>query len=226
MRILILVVVSFLEFFLISCREQPKNVQESVSEDSVILLKAESFEVDNKKKKVVVDSFLSKPFDLQKFKKRKGQSHSGDADRKTYYFKPEFKGFYYGYFMFPPIFEGYIGNSMKDTVYIENAFRIVTYKPIHKNQFDYIDNGEELIEVTAKYNDFDLPELAFIGLDTIEIKNRLGEKLFLKKNHLVYAYQDKVLILRLEKDKVDGLKYVRLNMQAIDFKQWPVLFEY
>ncbi|MES2656603.1 MAG: hypothetical protein V4620_13495 [Bacteroidota bacterium] len=160
-----------------------------------------------------LNTFLKAPFDLQKFKQKKGQSNSGGAYNKKYYLKPKVKGMYYSFFLFQPLI-GYVyshdGNKqIKDRK--ENGLEIVTYKPNGEYFESYFDPTETLIEVTARYNDYDLPELAFIGLDTLTIKNRLGTSFIAKSNCMLYYKNNCVLTLHIEKGMVDWLKYTRLK---------------
>jgi hypothetical protein len=161
-----------------------------------------------------IDSFLLNPFDLYKFKQKVGQSNSGGASYRPYYFRPAYKGVFY-YFMFFNRIEGYLGTNKQRKIKLERGLILTTYKPEGKYREIYLDPTEELIEVIANYNSFELPELAFVGLDTLEIKERLGEKTFIRDNCFVYAHKDRALILGLEGRTVKWLKYVHLSRNLI-----------
>jgi len=62
--------------------------------------------------------------------------------------------------------------------------------------------------VKARFNDFDLPELAFVGIDSATIIQKFGDTDFYNKNCLVYNYKNYVLILKIEKEKVKWFKYL------------------
>jgi len=156
-----------------------------------------------------IDSFLIKPFDLYKFKEKVGQSNSGGVERKPYYFRPNYNGMYYSFYFFN--FKGYVGTNKNAFLKMEMGLNITTFKPLGKYKDEYLDPTEELIEVEAKLNYIDLPELAFVGLDTIEIKKQLGEKSFFKENCFVYTYKDRALILGLNGKTIKWLKYVHLR---------------
>jgi hypothetical protein len=159
-----------------------------------------------------MDSFLLHPFDLQKFKKKKGYAQGAGWKGETYFYKPDYKGIYYGFIMFPPAFKGYLGENIKDTVDMENSFELTTYKPLGKYLDSYLDPGEILIELKAKYNDFDLPELAFIGLDTNEVIKRIDVNYFIKDSCMVYTFNNAALILKIDnRNKTEWLKYEKLN---------------
>lgn len=158
-----------------------------------------------------VDDLLKKPFDLQKFKEAKGQSNSGGATKRSYYFKPDTAGMYYSFFLFPCLC-GYIGETPNKNVHMEDGLQIVTYKPNGKYKADYLDPTETLIEVIARFNDNDLPELAFVGLDTVKIKQRLGDNFIRKDNCFIYTKDKSALTLKIKGKTVEWLKYTRLNI--------------
>ena len=162
-----------------------------------------------------VDNLLTTPFDLQNFKKVKGQSNSGGASKKLYYFKPDTKGMYYRFFLFQPL-TGYkyvAGGKRTIEVRLQNGLQIITFKPFGKYQYDYSDPTETLIEVIAHYNDKNLQELAFIGLDTLSIKSKLGNKFLRKGGCFIFHYDKNVLTLKIKNGTVDWLKYTRLNFK-------------
>jgi hypothetical protein len=159
------------------------------------------------------NTFLQKPVDLQQFKKAKGPSNSGIADIQQYYFKPAEKGVYFRFFIFrsPNTFIYSGTENKKQHVPYGTGFQIVTYKPPGKYRDAYLDPTEMLIEVTASYNDPDLPELAFVGLDTVTIKKKLGNHFIRKDNYFIYSADNNVLILNITEGVVKCLKYTRLN---------------
>ena len=158
-----------------------------------------------------VDDLLTKPFDLQKFKKIKGESNSGGATKKSYYFKPDTVGMYYGFMLFKPLY-GYIGETPSKDIFLENGLEIITYKPFGKYKDKYIDPTETLIEVIARFNDNDLPELAFVGLDTVKIKKKLGDNFLRKDSCFIYTKDKNALTLKVKGRTVEWLKYTRLNI--------------
>lgn len=166
-----------------------------------------SFQTDSK----TIDDLLKKPFDLQKFKKARGQSNSGGAAKKPYYFKPDTAGMYYGFFLFNCLC-GYIGETPSKDIHLENGLKIITYKPLGKYKYDYFDPTETLIEVVAHFNDNDLPELAFVGLDTVKIKKKLGDNFLRKDNCFIYTKDKMALTLKISGKRVEWLKYTRLNI--------------
>ena len=185
---------------------------------TVILTTSFSFQTGK-----TVNDLLTNPFDLQKFKKAKGQSNSSGATKKTYYFKPDAKGIYYRFFLFRP-FTGYkYVSSEKRTieVYLENGLEIITYKSLGKYQDDYLDPTETIIEVIARYNDKDLPELAFVGLDTLALQNKLGNKFLRKDNCFIYYKAKNALTFKISNGRVDWLKYSKLNIELTE-KNIPI----
>lgn len=162
------------------------------------------------------DSFLLCPFDLYKFKKKKGGSLGGGADGQSYFFKPGFKGFYWGYMMFGDgMGKGYIGKNKKDTVEMDNAIDIITYRP-KEYGYSWDCPGEVLIRVIENCNDFDLPEMAFVGLDTTDVAKKLGSGYYVKDSCMVYSKNNVALILKINDwKKVGWLKYVLLKEALI-----------
>lgn len=157
--------------------------------------------------------FLKTPFDLQKFKQKKVGANSHGADYKKYYLKPKVKGMYYSFFLFERL-KGYQfnpdGKSQREVVK-HNDLGIVTYKPKGKYYYDYLDPTEILIELVTRYNDIDLPELAFIGLSVKTIKDKLGNSFINKSDHMIYYKDNYVLILQIKNGMVSWLRYIRLN---------------
>jgi len=137
-----------------------------------------------------LNKFLIKPFALFEFKKKKGMSNSGGVEAKKYYYKPNKKGMYYQYFFFSKL-KGYIGRNKNNILRKKDGLIITVYKKLGKYQYEYNDPTEELIEVKAKFNDFDLPELAMVGLDSNIIIERFGHPDIFQTNNIVYQYENK-----------------------------------
>ncbi|MGL4599789.1 MAG: hypothetical protein ACRCYO_19845 [Bacteroidia bacterium] len=220
---------------LVACNNQTTTQPDSVSSNSNTKLttdttpKEDTLQIKNKTSEDVVkklsytDSLLLNPFDLYKFKRKVGQSNSGGAGKRAYRFKPEYDGLYYAFFIFSR-HEGYLGTRKQDTLYQLDGLKIVTYKPLGKYQNEYFDPTEELIEVEAKLNNFKLPELAFVGLKKTEITKRLGLPTLEKNNCLVYTYADRVLILKINNDRVSWLRYAHLKSALTDDKGFDKLY--
>lgn len=162
------------------------------------------------------DALLKNPFDLQKFKKAKGPSNSGGANAQPYYYQPDVKGVYFRFFLFIGKM-GYVYTGSEDkkhTVQAGTGLQIITYKPLGKYRDDYFDPTETLIEVVASYNDPDLPELAFVGLDTVIIKKKLGDNFVREDNCFIYAKDNNTMVLKISDGVVKCLKYTRLNRKV------------
>lgn len=151
------------------------------------------------------DDLLDQPFDVQKFKKKKGQSNSGGG-KESYFYKPPGKGVYWRFFLFRTRMDG-IGELRA----LEQGISIVTFKPNGPYQESYFDPSEVLIQVATCFNDKDLPELAFIGLDTTAVKQKLGDHFLRKEGCFIYTKEKNVLVLKLKGKTVTWLNYVRLN---------------
>jgi hypothetical protein len=153
-----------------------------------------------------IDGLLKAPFDLQQFKKKKGQSNSGRRKPEPYYFKPTAKGMYFGFFLFR------INSDNPDYAWMtEQGISIITYKPYGKYQNDYLDPTETLIEIQTRCNDDYLPELAFIGMDSLKIKHKLGDPFLRKNNCFIYSKGTSSLVLKFANKSVMWVKYTHLN---------------
>lgn len=171
------------------------------------------------------DSFLMHPFDLYQFKLKKNGSHSSGAYFKGYHFKPTGKGVGYSFFLFTPKEVnyvsgglemrhekvGYIGTNKERLSFLEDGLIIKTFQPNDKYQHKYRNPNELLIEVEAKHNDFDLPELVFIGLSTNQVREILGKETFIKNDCLVYTKDNIALMLKISADGIKWLRYIVLS---------------
>jgi hypothetical protein len=159
-----------------------------------------------------LEKFLAKPFDLQAFKKKKHGANSTVVKQKTYYSKPAVKGIYYDFFLFEKG-GGYIGKVPGTDLRLEDGLVITTFKPPGKNQHMYLDAAETLIELTSRYNDPDLPELAFHGIDTTQVKTKLGEPGIRKPGWIIYASGTNALLLHETRGRINFLRFIRLNFK-------------
>ncbi len=159
-----------------------------------------------------IQDLLNNPFDLQKFKKKKGQSNSGGAPKKTYYYKPNEKGFMMRFMLFPP-YGGYMGKDTSFLIKYPEAITLITFKPNGKHQDMFLDPNETLIEILLRLNDKDLPELSFVGLDTTVIKEKLGSDFFRKDNCFIYANKKASITLKINGKMIQWVKYTRLNFE-------------
>ena len=179
----------------------------------IIILVIASITLSSFQERPDIDSFLKNPFDLQKFKKKKGSSNSGLVRPQDYFYKPKEKGVFFRFFLFYP--RGFIydrNENKKIYVRPSDGLEVVTYKPLGKYRDTFIDPTETPIQVTANYNDPDLPELALVGLDSITIKKKLGEPLVRKDSCYIYLHKEYGLALRVSKGVVEWLHYLRANV--------------
>jgi hypothetical protein len=221
-------------FFIVSCTADStknKNAQQSVpqTKTSGDTLDESSHDVtkiieENLPKPITnIDSFLLNPVDLYAFKQRVGSSNSGGGDQRLFYFRPSYRGMYYSFFLFSR--GGYRGTNKERTLFRENGLRITTYKRLNKYQYQFLDPTEELIDLEARLNNIYMPELTFVGLDTLTIKKLLGEPDFRKNNCFVYTHKDRVLLLGLRENWTDWLRYTLLKKPLSDDKEFDGLYE-
>lgn len=170
------------------------------------------------------NAFLDNPFDLFQFKQTKKMSNSGGGKHEDYYLKPKKEGMYYRYFLFSNL-QGYLGTNKNKIILKENGLAITVYKELGIYRYEYIDTTEQIIEVKAQFNDFDLPELALVVLDSLSIIKKFGKPDFIKINCLVYEHNNKVLVLKLDKKRVVWLKYISLK-KGLDILKADNVFKY
>lgn len=223
-----LIIIISVVFCLQSC--QQKSETESNENSDSISQKDDSIKSDKQITKLIkeasvnrdsINQFLDKPFDLYGFKKIKGANSTGGRNEE-YYLKPDREGMYYRYFLFSGL-QGYLGSNKDRIVRKEDGLEITVYKELGKYRHEYIDLTEELIEVRAKFNDLDLPELAFVGLDSNTIVNKLGQPDLVKSQCMVYQHNNKALILNVNNKRVEWLKYVNMK-KGIDISHENELF--
>lgn len=172
------------------------------------------------------DSLLLNPFDLAKFKKKKRGANSSGGGSQKYFYKPDIEGMYYGYFLFGGARkEGYVGKNKNNQVRLFNGIEINVFKPKDEDWTMYNDPNEILIEFMALLNDEDLPELAFVGWTKSELIEELGTPSFTKDQFLIYTFQQRCLILHMLGNKVDWLKYARLNLDLDANSEVPNLYK-
>ncbi|NRA10337.1 MAG: hypothetical protein HRT57_00105 [Crocinitomicaceae bacterium] len=118
---------------------------------------------------------------------------------------------YYGYWLIGGRRIGYVGKNKTPEVEIFNPVQILVYKPKDDDWKMYNDPNEILIQINTVYNDFDLPELAYIGWTKDEILQEFDKPSFEKNECIIYSKDQKALILHLTQNKVDWLKFIHLN---------------
>jgi hypothetical protein len=170
--------------------------------------------------KPAIGTFLKNPFDLQQFKKIKRGSNSGVSRSEKYHFNPDTKGRYFYFFLFPApgAFVYSVKGDKQERTRSGSGFQIVTFKPDGKYKDAYLDPTETLIEVVAVYNDPDLPELAFVGLDTVMVKEKLGAPFIRTNGCFIYSHENNALILNVSSGVVKCLKYIRMNTKITGVK--------
>lgn len=169
-----------------------------------------------------LNAFLEKPFDLHTFKKVQGMANSGGSGKEAYFFRPQNEGMYYRYFLFSRGF-GYIGKDKNRRVKSENGLVITVYKNLGPNRYQYLDTSETLIQVEATMNVEGLPELAFIGLRTNTVHDKLGVPDIVHRDCEIYQHKNYHLILKTSANKVVGLQYIR-SKDTSDILNYPNIF--
>ena len=125
---------------------------------------------------------------------------------------------YYSFFLFPS--GEYLADRKDKRLYSREGLEITTYKPLGKYRGDYLDPTEELIEFSARSNNINIPELAFVGMDSSYVTKKLGSRYTIKNNCCIYLHKDRVLVLGLQARTIVWLKYIHLN-QAYTLDKFP-----
>jgi hypothetical protein len=166
-------------------------------------------QTDTAKISIQTKKLLVQPYDLNAYKKKKKDSNSSSAVKEPYFLKPD-KGVYWHFMLFR-FGNGYIGSVPSKDLFLENGIEIITFQPPGKYQNKYTNPDETLIQTTLRYNDIDLPELAFVGIDTNKIIKKLGQPDLEKSNCFIYFHDKNILTLHIKNGKTNWLKYTRLN---------------
>ena len=151
---------------------------------------------------------LSNPFDLPAYKKKKKDSNSSMA-HETYFLKPG-KGVYWRFMLFR-YGNGYFGSVPSNDLHLEDGIEIVTFQPPGKYQNKYTNPDEVLVQTVLRYNDIDLPALAFVGIDTNKVIKKLGPYNLQKNNCFVYFQDKNILTIHFKNGTTTWLKYTRIN---------------
>ena len=233
----------------ISCTSKVKQTQEPIKNNQASAIRTlEEFKktkVSNytsnsylkEINRIDIDSFLKKPFDVHKFKKKKNGSNSGSTKINEYHYQPTKYGINYGFFLFGPkspydTIDGkiirspitgykYHGNKKFKTI-SEQGILIKTFQPTGKYMHKYNNPRETLIEVVARYNDYDLPELAFIGRSRQYRIAKFGEPHYTINNCDIYSSKNKVLLFNR---KERWLKYAVLKNNYAPNKSYNGLYK-
>ncbi len=196
----------FLAF--LSCKDvTERKPNESNSNRFELLPEPDKAEKEKYLKNQNLISLLENPIDLQKFKKSKNINYTttGVSNGTNYYFEPKIKdSIFYTY--------NYPTENFTDSKRID---QIVVFKH-GKNKHTYEDETEILIELRIFNKDFDLGKANLIGLTKTELELEFGIDYLTFDNGIAYSYKNKVLILKLDKSKVNSYRYVKLNTEKID----------
>lgn len=209
------------------------NLQLSVGALLLLLFSCQSSTNESKAEQklpppeINIKKLLKDPFDLYAFKEKKQGAENEGEQLEDYHLLPDTIGKAYCFYNFQPedgmtvegneITEtnaGYLGTDKKTVVNKEEGLIITTFHQEGKFQHLYLNPEETLLEVRAEYNDFDLPELAFVGLTTMEVYKKIGKETFKRNECLVYTHKNTALVLKMASDKVKWLRLIQLNEEV------------
>lgn len=150
-------------------------------------------------------SFLENPLDLQNFKAKKMRNVTTSVTNGLYY--------YYNPAINDSIFYSY--NFITDTIGPKGINDIVVFKHgALKHSYD--DATEILIDMKISNKDTALEKADLVGVSKTELESEFGKNYQTTVNGMVYAYQNKVLIIELEESQVRSYRYLKLNTDKVD----------
>jgi hypothetical protein len=194
----------FLTF--LSCKDVTENNSDSTKTDRFELLPyPDSDEQEKYLKSKKLTAFLEKPIDLQKFKSKKNRNVTTSVTNGLKY--------QYHPVISDSIFYGY--NFITDSIGPKGINEIVVFK-YGENKHRFEDKTEILIEMRIFNKDSELGKANLIGLTKTELESEFGIDYLTFDNGISYSNKNKVLILELDKSKVNSYRYVKLNTEKID----------
>jgi hypothetical protein len=189
-----------------SCKDSTENNSDSTKTDRFELLPyPDSAEQEKYLKSQNLTSFLENPIDLQKFKSKKNRNVTTSVTNGLrYQYHPAIND---------SIFYGY--NFITDSIGPKGINEIVVFK-YGENKHRFEDETEILIEMRIFNKDSDLGKANLIGLSKTELESEFGIEYLTFANGIAYSNKNIVLILELDKSKVNSYRYVKLNTDKID----------
>jgi hypothetical protein len=189
-----------------SCKDSTENNSDSTKTDRFELLPyPDSAEQEKYLKSQNLTSFLENPIDLQKFKSKKNRNVTTSVTNGLkYQYHPAIND---------SIFYGY--NFITDSIGPKGINEIVVFK-YGENKHRFEDETEILIEMRIFNKDSDLGKANLIGLSKTELESEFGIEYLTFANGIAYSNKNIVLILELDKSKVNSYRYVILNTDKID----------
>lgn len=183
-----------------------KNATEKETEQIQIVVDSTGLKVEKKSENLNLTSFLENPINLQKFKEKKSSNVTTSVTNGTeFYFNPKTNdSIFYAYY--------YPAEKFDDTRKID---QIIVFKH-GENKHKYDDQTETLIELRIFNKDSDLGKANLIGLSKTELESEFGNDYLTFDNGIAYSNKNKVLILELDKSKVNSYRYVKLNTEKVD----------
>ena len=156
-----------------------------------------------KKNSKELNTLLSNPLNLQKFKQAKSRrSNSGGGPRHNYLHKPSYSGFYYFYFLF----EQHLAT---------HGPRITTYKKGNEVG-GYMDTSEVFIQLACDTKDKDLSKANLLAYTEKEIIKLFGENYLKKDSTLIYQYNKTILIISFSQYHWFKIAKIKKNYTSFD----------
>lgn len=149
--------------------------------------------------------FLSNPIDLVEFKKKNnGYVTTTVTNGKEYYYHPKINdSILYSY------------NYITDNDRSKGVNEVIVFK-FGENKHKFDDETEILIELRIVNNDNNLGHTSLIGFSQSELEHEFGSSYTIVDEHIIYSYQNKILILVMNNSFVQSFYYSKLNNEKIE----------
>ena len=149
---------------------------------------------------------LENPLDIVEYKRLKRSANNGGGRKQPYFYRPDYPGFFYSYFIF--------GGKSEHTPYL------TVYKKGSKIGY-YSDTNEEFIQVWSAVEDKDLGEADLARKKIADIKSKFGPQYVETDTHLIYQHKRCILVIRKAGSICRWFKIARLNKSFKNLEDLP-----
>src|SRR5690606_20711464 len=154
---------------------------------------------------------LTRPIDLQAYKKKYGGSNGGVRTGSKYLDIPDTVGNVYQYMLFYKLKNELPDHHSEGTLLTD--FRITVFR-FGEKIGRFIDTTEALLMIECAIDNPTLGDLNWYGMTKVAVMDIYGVPQFERDDCLIYTYQQKTITAHLSNDRVDWYKYVCLNSEV------------
>lgn len=163
---------------------------------------------------IAMRTLLLDPINLVAYKKEYGTSNSGSAGERGLFNTPEEEGFMYRYMLFHKLRN--ILPQRPSESFLFSHFVITVFK-YGTEVGGFYDENEELMAIECGIDNPTLGEMNVYGMTRDEVIGKFGPPQIISDDLIFYQYQDRVLGVHFEHEKVNWYKFICLN-PSIDLK--------